>query len=233
MKSRPEKKKFKGFTLVEVMTSLVIMTILISVASGVIIVTFDIFGRSALKRAAQNNGNNVYNYIYDHLSYATALKIDKTVDINNKEKIESVMTELGYTDMEDVITELTNDNGEVIKTDIKPYYEKITIDKQHMIVERKDINDEVYIYGNAENENTMNGCDCIVEFDKYDAGDTIGFTVKIERDNEVFYEKHGSVPLLNKEIDPDLVNHIKVGKIKSYSEADETDGIEIFYTYIW
>ncbi|MBR3536777.1 MAG: prepilin-type N-terminal cleavage/methylation domain-containing protein [Oscillospiraceae bacterium] len=239
MKSRPEKKKFKGFTLVEVMTSLVIMTILISVASGVIIVTFDIFGRSALKRAAQDNGNNVYNYIYDHLSYATALKIDQTVDINNKEKIESVMTELGYTDMEDVITEITNNNGEVIKTDIKPYYEKITIDKQHMIVERKDINAEVYIYGNAENENTMNGCDCIVEFDKYDAGDTIEFTVKIERYNEVFYEKHGSVPLLNKEIDPDLVNHIKVGKIKSYSEADETDGtngtdgIEIFYTYIW
>ncbi|MBR6837730.1 MAG: prepilin-type N-terminal cleavage/methylation domain-containing protein, partial [Oscillospiraceae bacterium] len=113
MKSRPEKKKFKGFTLVEVMTSLVIMTILISVASGVIIVTFDIFGRSALKRAAQDNGNNVYNYIYDHLSYATALKIDQTVDINNKEKIESVMTELGYTDMEDVITEITNNNGEV------------------------------------------------------------------------------------------------------------------------
>ena len=141
--------------------------------------------------------------------------------------------------MEDVITEITNNNGEVIKTDIKPYYEKITIDKQHMIVERKDINAEVYIYGNAENENTMNGCDCIVEFDKYDAGDTIEFTVKIERYNEVFYEKHGSVPLLNKEIDPDLVNHIKVGKIKSYSEADETDGtngtdgIEIFYTYIW
>jgi hypothetical protein len=95
-----------------------------------------------------------------------------------------------------------------------------------MIVKRKDINDEVYIYGNAENENTMNGCDCIVEFDKYDAGDTIGFTVKIERDNEVFYEKHGSVPLLNKEIYPDLVNHIKVGKIKSYSEADEADETE-------
>ena len=52
MKNRSEKKKLKGFTLVEVMTSLVIMTILISVASGVIIVTFDIFGRSALKRAA-------------------------------------------------------------------------------------------------------------------------------------------------------------------------------------
>ena len=232
MKSRPEKKKFKGFTLVEVMTSLVIMTILISVASGVIIVTFDIFGRSALKRAAQDNGNNVYNYIYDHLSYATALKIDQTVDINNKENMVSVMTELGYTDsdMEDVITELTNDKGEVINTDIKPYYEKITIDKQHMIVERKDINAKVYIYGNAEDENTMNGCDCIVEFDKYDAGDTIGFTVKIERDNEVFYEKHGSVPILNDSDDCNLKDHISIGDIYS---NDYYNKIDIFYTYIW
>ena len=98
MKSVLKKNRFKGFTLVEVMTSLVIMTILIAVASGVIIVTFDIFGRSAVRRAAQNNGNNVYNYIYDHLSYATALKIDQTVDINNKENMVSVMTELGYTD---------------------------------------------------------------------------------------------------------------------------------------
>ena len=232
MKSVLKKNRFKGFTLVEVMTSLVIMTILIAVASGVIIVTFDIFGRSAVRRAAQNNGNNVYNYIYDHLSYATALKIDQTVDINNKENMVSVMTELGYTDsdMEDVITELTNDKGEVINTDIKPYYEKITIDKQHMIVERKDINAKVYIYGNAENENTMNGCDCIVEFDKYEAGDTIGFTVKIERDNEVFYEKHGSVPILNDSDDCNLKDHISIDD--KYSN-DDYNKIDIFYTYIW
>ena len=56
-----KKKKRRGFSLVEVMTSLVIMVILIAIASGVIITTFNIFGRNALFRAAQNNGNNVYN----------------------------------------------------------------------------------------------------------------------------------------------------------------------------
>ncbi|MBR6924577.1 MAG: prepilin-type N-terminal cleavage/methylation domain-containing protein [Oscillospiraceae bacterium] len=229
MKNKPVKKKFRGFTLVEVMTSLLIMTILIAVASGVIIVTFDIFARSAVRRAAQNNGNNVYNYIYDHLSYATSLKIGDRVDINNKDDIESVMTELGYSNMDEVIKEKVNDSGEVVNTDIKPYYEKITIDndKQYMTVKRKDIGSEVYIYGNSENQNTMNGCDCIIKFDKYDAADTIGFTVTIERDNEVFYEKHGSVPILN----DDLKSHISV---KNTSDTDnDLSKIEIFYTYIW
>ena len=118
---------------------------------------------------------------------------------------------------------------EFVNTDIKPYYEKITIDndKQYMTVKRKDIGSEVYIYGNSENQNTMNGCDCIIKFDKYDAADTIGFTVTIERDNEVFYEKHGSVPILN----DDLKSHISV---KNTSDTDnDLSKIEIFYTYIW
>lgn len=240
MKAASKKNRFKGFTLVEVMTSLVIMTILIAVASGVIIVTFDIFGRSAVRRAAQNNGNNVYNYIYDHLSYATALKIDQTVDINNKENMVSVMTELGYTDsdIEDVITELTNDKGEVINTDIKPYYEKIKAGRKQMSVMRKGINaDDVYIYGKKESgegtgtnehafKSTMNGCDCVVAFKKYVIGaDTIEFSVTIEREDEVFYEKSGSIPILNEK----LKDHIDIGD----DISDNIGNIEIFYTYIW
>ncbi|MBP1590988.1 MAG: prepilin-type N-terminal cleavage/methylation domain-containing protein, partial [Oscillospiraceae bacterium] len=148
MKSRTGKKRFKGFTLVEVMTSLVIITILISIASGVIIVTFDIFARSAVKRAAQNNGNNVYNYIYDHLSYATALKIDQTVDINNKD---SMLALIGEGD--DAVKDITETEGSGEGSDfvIVPYYEKIKAGRKQMSVMRKGINaDDVFIYGKKE-----------------------------------------------------------------------------------
>ncbi|WP_044973708.1 prepilin-type N-terminal cleavage/methylation domain-containing protein [Ruminococcus sp. HUN007] len=237
MKAALKKKRFKGFTLVEVMTSLVIMTILIAVASGVIMVTFDIFGRSAVRRAAQNNGNNVYNYIYDHLSYATALKIDQSVDINNKDSMLSLIGE--GDDAVQVITE-PNESGSIPDPDfvIVPYYEKIKADRKKMSVKRKGINaDDVYIYGKKEsgegtgtNENafksTMNGCDCVVSFKKYVSGaDTIEFSVTIERDDEVFYEKSGSIPILNEK----LKDHIDIGN----DISDNIGNIEIFYTYIW
>ena len=79
----------------------------------------------------------------------------------------------------------------------------------------------------------MNGCECIVSFDEYNAADTIGFTVIIKRDDEVFYEKHGSVPLLNKNTDSNLVNHIKVDAVINDSDIETEKKIEIFYTYFW
>ena len=235
MKSVLKKNRFKGFTLVEVMTSLVIMTILIAVASGVIIVTFDIFGRSAVRRAAQNNGNNVYNYIYDHLSYATALKIDQTVDINNKD---SMLALIGEGD--DAVKDITETEGSGEGPDfvIVPYYEKIKAGRKQMSVMRKGINsDDVYIYGKKESgestgtnehafKSTMNGCDCVVAFKKYVSGaDTIEFSVTIEREDEVFYEKSGSIPILNEK----LKDHIDIGA----DISDNIGNIEIFYTYIW
>ena len=80
---------------------------------------------------------------------------------------------------------------------------------------RKDVNKEVFVYGKQDEEdsskivNTMNGCDCIISFDKYDTTtkpDTIGFSVKISRDDEVFYERKGSIPILNEE----LKDHISI-----------------------
>ena len=75
----------------------------------------------------------------------------------------------------------------------------------------------------------MNGCDCIVSFKeiKEDADpkpETIEFSVAIVRDGETFYEKAGSIPILN----DDLKSHISVAEI-----SDELTDLEIFYTYIW
>jgi prepilin-type N-terminal cleavage/methylation domain-containing protein len=246
MKNKPVRKKFRGFTLVEVMTSLVIMTILIAVASGVIIVTFDIFARSAIKRAAQNNGNNVYNYIYDHLSYATSLEIDRTVDINiegakavvpdkSEDRYKKFIANIG----EEKFTDMENANS----CEVNKYFEYINIlpadpvgdfESDCMKLTRKDVNKEVFVYGKQDEEdsskivNTMNGCDCIISFDKYDTNtkpDTIGFSVKISRDDEVFYERKGSIPILNEE----LKDHISIKD----NITNETGNINLFYTYIW
>ena len=241
MKNKPVKKKFRGFTLVEVMTSLVIMTILIAVASGVIIVTFDIFARSAIKRAAQNNGNNVYNYIYDHLSYATSLEIDRTVDINIEGAKAFVSDEetrklIG----EEKFKENADAADEEKKYEVNTYFEQLTAyplsgaTADCMKLTRKDVNKEVFIYGKQDEEdsskivNTMNGCDCIIKFDKYDNAakpDTIGFSVTLKRDDEIFYDRKGSIPILNEE----LKEHISIAD----DISNETGNINLFYTYIW
>ena len=241
MKSRKVKKKFKGFTLVEVMTSLVIMTILIAIASAVIIVTFDIFARSSIRRAAQNNGNNVYNYIYDHLSYATSLEIDRTVDINIEGAKAFVPDEATRKLIgEEKFKENADAADESKKYEVNTYFEQLTAyplsgaAADCMKLTRKDVNKEVFVYGKQDEEdsskivNTMNGCDCIISFDKYDTNtkpDTIGFSVKISRDDEVFYERKGSIPILNEE----LKDHISIKD----NITNETGNINLFYTYIW
>ncbi|MDO5149299.1 MAG: PilW family protein [Oscillospiraceae bacterium] len=221
-----KKNKLRGFTLVEVMTSLVIMVILIAIASGVIITTFNIFGRNALFRAAQNNGNNVYNFIYDHLSYVTALKIDETVDINTKDS-------LSFIDKDDLKVTVAEGSETV---EIIPYYEKMKIGSESMILQRKNITEPFYIYGNKSNENSMNGCVCTVTFSKYEIKtdpdnpdikiypDTIEFAVEISRYGETYYSRSGSIPILNET----AKSHIYIPNEISC----KTNEFEILYTYL-
>lgn len=218
-----KKNKLRGFSLVEVMTSLVIMVILIAIASGVIITTFNIFGRNALFRAAQNNGNNVYNFIYDHLSYATALKIDKSVDINTKNG-------LSFIDVDDL--KITGTEGSET-VEIIPYYERMEITDKSMSLMRKAISTPVNILGG---NTVMNGCSCIVSFEQYPVTDptdnsktikpdTISFKVEIVRDDEVFYSRQGSIPILNKSAKDHII-------ITDNISTENNNKINMLYTYI-
>ena len=218
-----KKKKLRGFSLVEVMTSLVIMVILIAIASGVIITTFNIFGRNALFRAAQNNGNNVYNFIYDHMSYATALKIDKTVDINTKDS-------LSFID-EDDLKITVSEGSETVE--IIPYFERMEITDKSMSLMRKSISTPVNILGG---NTVMNGCSCIVSFEQYPVTDptdnsktikpdTISFKVEIVRDDEVFYSRQGSIPILNKSAKDHII-------ITDNISTENNNKINMLYTYI-
>lgn len=207
-----------GFTLVEVMTSLAIMSILITVSSSVMITSFNIFGKNSVMRAAQNEGNNIYNFLYDRLSYATSLKISEDADIINSsmEKNDFVPEELL----------VVSEDGNI--EDISSYYEKITISQSgsenaSMKLERKNMSETVYIYGGNEGNDGLYGAHCIVSFAGYTKdSNVIILTVTLERDGDILYTKTGSIPLLN-----DTVNsHIKADDI-----SNETSGIEIFYTY--
>lgn len=170
-----KKRTLSGFTLVEVTTSIVIMSILISIASAVIIVSVNIFGKNAVLRAAQNDGNNVYNFLYDRISYAASLKINAPDDINIKEDY----------DYYEVIT--------------------INTEKNYMYVQRGngDIDkkgSKYFIYGNdkGEPDDKLHGNTCKVKFTEYSYSDsTITFSVTIERDGDIYYFKEGTIPLYN------------------------------------
>ena len=70
-----KKRRLSGLTLVEVMVSLVIIVILISISSVVMITGMNVFSENAVMCAAQDDGNNIYNFIADKLSYANEIII--------------------------------------------------------------------------------------------------------------------------------------------------------------
>ena len=81
----------------------------------------------------------------------------------------------------------------------------------------------------------MNGCSCMVSFEQYPITDptdnsktikldTISFKVEIVRNDEVFYSRQGSIPILNKS----AKDHIVI--TKNISTKDKT--INMLYTYI-
>lgn len=209
-----KRNKLRGFTLVEVMTSLVIMVILIAIASGVIITTFNIFGRNALFRAAQNEGNNVYNFLYDNISYATGLKISNIDDINYEEDsyYEKVYIEneanKGCISLKrktvDSKVNIFGDSGDT------PYNFKCEV-KFNKIEDKKNENPENKIY----------------------LKNMIGCTVIIKRDNEILYEKNGLIPLYNEsKISEENSLKLTINDSDTTEISNITNKITVFYTYI-
>lgn len=227
MKNFKQRKKIRGFTLVEVMTSLVIMTILITIASGVIITTFNIFARNTMFRVAQNEGNNVYNFLYDHISYSTSLKIGKYADITN-EGI-SLTPDFNVTVLDEKFVGQVKEGSAADS----PYFEGVVLNsnKKGITLYRKGMDkadgsqELVYIFGNQSGE-TPAAMECTVSF-AYDSSksDRVTCTVQIERDSEVFYSKTGEIPLYNYEYG--LKDRMSVSSCNS-----SDSNTYIIYTYL-
>lgn len=228
MKKVKKRKIFRGFTLVEVMTSLVIMTILITIASGVIITTFNIFARNTMFRVAQNEGNNVYSFLYDHISCASSLKIGTSADINYKGTDSDTWNTL-LTGFGDIVDAETDEYGTVSPDKITQYYEGVEIKSSHKSVNllRKDINTCFDIFGDTSAEpSTPSAMDCFVSFETYNLGDSVvKCTVEIKRDDEVYYTKSGSIPLYN-------INHGLENRIFVTECSNENSDLKIIYTYL-
>jgi prepilin-type N-terminal cleavage/methylation domain-containing protein len=71
----PMKKRLKGFTLAEVMVSLVILTIVVTISSTMIISSLNLLLKNAFIRDAQNNGNEIYQLLEDKLRYSQHFRI--------------------------------------------------------------------------------------------------------------------------------------------------------------
>ncbi len=154
-----KKRRLSGLTLVEVMVSLVILVILISISSAVMITGFNTFFENAVMRAAQDDGNSIYSFIADKISYA------------NEFIIASEESEM---------------SGDY------PYSETIIIDKNRMVLKRKD--EEVNIYSLG----TLHGNTCEIRIEGFsENGKCISLKVIMSHKGETVYVKKGLVALLN------------------------------------
>lgn len=79
MDRKAKLRRKKGFTLTETLISLVIFMILAGTASSIIMVSMNLFSRSALKNSAQRVGSELYQLLDNRLTYG------KNVTITNSE----------------------------------------------------------------------------------------------------------------------------------------------------
>ena len=70
-------KNLKGFTLVEEVVSLFILSILILVASGMMIAAMRVYSVNVKTQSAQNKGQYVYDLLDDKLTYASGIQYQK------------------------------------------------------------------------------------------------------------------------------------------------------------
>lgn len=109
------KKRLKGFTLTEVMVSLVILTIVVTISSTMIISSLNLLLKNAFIRDAQNNGNEIYRLLEDKIRYSQHFRI-----ISNEESAE-ILAEEGL---------------------VASYTETIEISEDSMKINSKNIYDE-------------------------------------------------------------------------------------------
>ncbi|MDO5559488.1 MAG: type II secretion system protein [Oscillospiraceae bacterium] len=165
-----KKHVLKGMTLVEVMVSLVILSVLVAMSSAMIIISMNLLLKNARMRDAQNNGNSIYEFIERKLEYAVSLKITNT---DEKNEITGVYTEKIY--IKDGVIALGCDPSDVSVP--KDVLDKRTICSTQM----------------------LRGADYDISFSQGEEPEKIYLTVSIKRENEVVYERSGMIRFLNYE----------------------------------
>jgi len=175
------KKRLKGFTLTEVMVSLVILTIVVTISSTMIISSLNLLLKNAFIRDAQNNGNEIYQLLEDKLRYSQHFRI-----ISDEESEESLAEEglvASYTETIEISKDSMRINSKDIydkkqlkNADCFIRLKQNTPDNIQLTVELKREDELIYSKsGNVTLENAdvegKNRLDkCISNLDKYEEG---------------------------------------------------------------
>ena len=80
-------KNLKGFTLVEEVVSLFILSILILVASGMMIAAMRVYSVNVKTQSAQNKGQYVYDLLDDKLTYASGIQYQTIKETDGETEI--------------------------------------------------------------------------------------------------------------------------------------------------
>ncbi len=187
------KKSLKGFTLTEVLVTLVILGLIITLSSGMILMSTNLVLKNAQLVNAQNQGISVYGDIEKRIRYANKLLItDKTDEIDFYDACNTKTNEEKF---------LINGNIMVknLKYDINgnfpaPFSQADSFSgffiSNEELLNRKDTSYVVYNTEILKNET------CTVSIKK-ESDDHLKLSVKLYYDSELKYERTGSIKLLN------------------------------------
>ena len=207
------KKSLKGFTLTEVLVTLVILGLIITLSSGMILMSTNLVLKNAQLVNAQNQGISVYGDIERRIKYANKLLItNKTDEIDFEDACNTKTNEEKF---------LINDNIMVknLKYDINgnfpsPFSEAVSFSDffstNKELLNKKDTSYVVY------NTEILKNATCAVSIKKEDDYH-VRLSVKLFNNSELKYERTGSIKLLNVS---------EENKVLDFISKDNTDEIK-------
>jgi prepilin-type N-terminal cleavage/methylation domain-containing protein len=115
MKEKKNRINKKGFTLVEEVVSLLILSILILVASGMLLAAFRIYSGNVKTQQAQAKGQYIYNLLDEKLTYAVGVEVQTTKFDSANKPSTNVYQEIDIANGE--ISNIFYENGNTITND--------------------------------------------------------------------------------------------------------------------
>lgn len=203
----------KGFTLTEVMVTLVILGLIITLSSGMIMMSTNLVLKNAQTVTAQNQGISVYNDIEKRIRFADKLLItNKTDEIDFSDACNTKTNEEKILISDNIMVKnLKNDNNGNLPlpyTNADSFADFFSINEK--VLNQKDTSYVVYNTAMLKNET------CSVSLKK-ESEEYVRLSVKLFLDSDLKYERTGSIKLLNVS---------EENKVLDFISKDNTDEIK-------
>lgn len=187
------KKSLKGFTMTEVLVTLVILSLIITLSSGMIMMSTNLVLKNAQLVNAQNQGISVYGDIERRIKYADKLLItDKTEEIDFYDACNTKSNEEKFLINGNIMVKNlkydVNGNFPAPFVPAESFFSFFSINEE--LLNNKDTSFVVY------NTETLKNQTCSVSIKK-ESDDHVRLSVKLYYRGELKYERTGSIKLLN------------------------------------